>query len=521
MKGLPSWVPAAIIAAAAAPIYLWQLGAAPAFGGDEARFAVHALELATTGRDLNGTPFPLLFRIPEYSWWWQPGLFYAMAAVLKVAPLSEWSARLPMALVGLVDVFLIYFVARQLLGSARYAAIAAMGLALTPAHLIYSRQALDYMLPMPFVLGWLACLLAVLERPAATAALAAGALLGLSVYVHFSAWAMAPLYAVLSIAALVWSGRSRAIAPFIAGLVVVLIPLAVWLQRHPGFFNDVASTYRLYDSRRFSAWQGAGEILNWNGIETRLAIYWDYLNPGYLFMSGGASLTAATRRAGVFPLAFIVFIPCGLVYLWQNRRLPAAWIVMLGFFTAPVAVSIVGTRYLIQRELYVLPFGVLMATFGAAWLLARPNRMVRIAAIALLVSAPLQFVTFYRDYLGDYVTRSAFWFDPGSFAGSSAYVAGKDTAAVPQIWISDALDDGMVHWPFEMRKRGRADLLGRSYFFAADRHDLDTIASGSLLLLQQNDNSLPRLVGDGKCCAIETYINGVDGNRSVVVLVKR
>ena len=520
MKVTWSVLPAAIIAAVAAPIYFWQLGTAPTFGGDEARFAVHAHAIATTGRDLDGTVLPLLFRIYEYSFWYQPGLFYAIAAVLTVAPLAEWSARLPMALAGVADVILIYFVARRLLGSARYAAVAAIGLALTPAHLIFSRQALDYMLPVPFVLGWLLCLLIVLERASVAGALGAGALLGIAVYTHFSAWTMAPLYFLMSIGALVSSGRARAIGPFTAGCGIVLLPLAVWLLQHPDFFAQTAQHYGLYDSRRFSALQGSREILNWNGIETRIAVYWDYFNPGYLFMSGGASMTAATRRAGVFLLAFAVFIPCGLAYLWQNRRLPAASIVMAGFFTAPIAVSLVGTRYLIQRELYVLPFGVLVAAFGVAWLLARQRRVVRIAAIALLVSAPLQFVMFYRDYLGDYVTRSAIWFDPDSFAQTSAYVVAKDTAVVPEIWISDALDDAVVHWPYQMRKRGRADLLDKSHFFAADRYDVASIPDGSLLLMQHNDVNLPRLIGEGQCCAVEGYVNGVDGNRSVAVLVK-
>ena len=66
MKDFRSWWPAALIAVLALPVYVWQLGSVPTFGGDEARFAVHAHEIATTGRDLDGTVFPLLFRIYEY-----------------------------------------------------------------------------------------------------------------------------------------------------------------------------------------------------------------------------------------------------------------------------------------------------------------------------------------------------------------------------------------------------------------------------------------------------------------------
>ncbi|HEX6164379.1 MAG TPA: glycosyltransferase family 39 protein [Vicinamibacterales bacterium] len=515
------WLPAAVIAAAAAPVYFWQLASVPAFGGDEARFAIHAHEIALTGRDLDGTSFPVLFRIHEYSFWYQPGLFYAIAAVLKLAPLNEWTARIPMVVFGLANIALIYFVARSLLGSARYSVFASIGLAVTPAHLIFSRQALDYMLPVTLALAWLGCLLAVLERAGMRLAAASGALLGVMVYTHFSAWTMAPLYFVLSVAALWLSDRRRAILPFAAGCAVVLLPLALWLARHPDFFAQMTAHYGLYDSQRYNPLQGAREIVNWNGIETRIAVYWDYYNPGFLFMSGGAGMTAATRRAGVFLLAFAVFIPCGLAYLWQRRRLPAAWIVLVGFFTPPIAVSMIGSRYLVQRELLIVPFGVLVATFGVALLMQHPSRWLRGAAIALLVSMPLQFIVFYRDYLGDYVTRSAIWFDPGSFKQTSEYVAAKDSAAIPEVWISDALDDAVVHWPYQMRKRQRNDLLQKSHYFAADRYDVNSIPAGSLLLLQHNDVNLPRLIGEGRCCEVESYINGADGNRSVVVLVKR
>jgi hypothetical protein len=42
LKDIRPWWPAALIAVFAAPIYFWQLGSVPTFGGDEARFAVHA-----------------------------------------------------------------------------------------------------------------------------------------------------------------------------------------------------------------------------------------------------------------------------------------------------------------------------------------------------------------------------------------------------------------------------------------------------------------------------------------------
>jgi 4-amino-4-deoxy-L-arabinose transferase-like glycosyltransferase len=47
---------------------------------------------------------------------------------------------------------------RRVIGQPLPALIAALVLALAPVHVILSRQALDYILPVPFVLGWLWCL---------------------------------------------------------------------------------------------------------------------------------------------------------------------------------------------------------------------------------------------------------------------------------------------------------------------------------------------------------------------------
>src|SRR4029078_9093449 len=100
----------------------------------------------------------------------------------KLMPLSEVSARLPTVLVGVTDIVLIFFVARRMFKSALLAVASAALLALTPAHFILSRYALDYLYPVPFVLGWLLCVLAYLEHGRTRTLFAATFVLGLGVY---------------------------------------------------------------------------------------------------------------------------------------------------------------------------------------------------------------------------------------------------------------------------------------------------------------------------------------------------
>ena len=54
------------ILACSSALYLHDLGRAPVYlGWDEARTAVQGYALATTGRDMNGTPSPLFFHITD------------------------------------------------------------------------------------------------------------------------------------------------------------------------------------------------------------------------------------------------------------------------------------------------------------------------------------------------------------------------------------------------------------------------------------------------------------------------
>ena len=155
--------------AVVAVLYLFDLSNTPVyFGGDEAHFGVGAHALATTGRNLRGDRWPLFVNLADplgsksQVWgdtYYQPFLFYLNSIVLRLAPLSIAMVRLPAALIGgLLSPVLLFVVARRYIGHALPALIAALVLALAPTHLILSRQALDYICPIPFIVAWLWCI---------------------------------------------------------------------------------------------------------------------------------------------------------------------------------------------------------------------------------------------------------------------------------------------------------------------------------------------------------------------------
>ena len=149
-----------------AGLYLFDLEHTPVyFGGDEAHFAVGAQAIVATGRNVNGDLLPVFFNLADplsgkqQPWgdtWYQPLLHYLTAIFVALLPFTVATVRLPMAIVGgIVPPWLMYRVAGRLSGHELSAVVAALIVALAPTHVVLSRQALDYVLPLPFVIGWI------------------------------------------------------------------------------------------------------------------------------------------------------------------------------------------------------------------------------------------------------------------------------------------------------------------------------------------------------------------------------
>jgi hypothetical protein len=480
-------------------VSFWRLGDAPIFAGvDEARFAVRAQSIATTGRDIDGARMPLYFHIinplsPDdaSTTWWQPLLFYFTAAVFRIVPLSEQSVRVPVASIAILNVWLIYLVARRVFASPWYAVLAASTLALTPAHFMFARQAQDYFLLLPVALGWLWCVIRCLETDGIWMPAATGVLLGLGMYCHISSWVVMPSFLVVTIG-LLWAmgKRSRSIAPLIAGFGVPLLPLIPWVWFHPSLPAEMLENYKVVRGLR---------------LIDRVDIYWDYFNPSYLFFSGGSNPMFATRRAGVLLLACAVLLPAGVWSLVRGRFSSARAAILFGFFFAPVAIVAAlpeDPKYYTPRDLLVLPFAVLLVVAGAQWLFERRSRIVAVIAAALIVAMPVQFASFARYYFGEYQRWSASRFDELNLRDVAAYViAADDAARIPAVYFSEDVKEPQAHqWLFYLLKSGRPDLLKRSRHFEFAQFDPSDAPSGSLLVADAHNPALAKL--QASCSAV-------------------
>ena len=215
-------------------LYQWRLASIPVYLHDaEILFALHAHDIARNLHDANGRLLPLYFQMPEIGGnvWFHPVIVYVMALSVKLFSFSEWSLRLPSVVVGMTDVMLMYLIGRRLFRSEMYGLVAAVLLAMTPAHFIHSRVAMDYLYPVPFALAWLFCLVKFEQESRSRLLLFAGLALGAGMYSYLGAVVLNnPVY-LFFVGSSNWVDSTRRAGVF-------LLPMAVFIGA--GFWEFAA-----------------------------------------------------------------------------------------------------------------------------------------------------------------------------------------------------------------------------------------------------------------------------------------
>ncbi len=491
----------------------------PYLAHDEVLFAMNAHDIAATGRDWHGRLLPLFFQNSD-TYWATPIIVYTTAAVLKMLPLGETVIRLVTVGVGALDVWLTYLVGSRAFRSPWTAVLAAALIALTPAHFIHSRLAVDHLYPLPFLLGSVFCLLLYLDRHDRRALFAATTLQGIGMYSYLGAAVGMPLYFLLTCAFVVAAhGRpTRALVAATAGFVWPLVFLVPWLLHHPEQLTGQINAYALYDASALDPLRGIRELLRPASVAARVNVYYEFFNPIFLFVSGDSSMQNSTRAAGVFLLPLAPLILAGVVGTLGPDRPRAHVVILSALALAPVAaLAVVEVR--VNRALVMLPFGALTAAIGAERLLASPERAWRYAAVALIAIVPIQFGLFYRNYFTSYRETSAFWFEQ-NIRGTLEEVIARDRAgAAPAIYITRTPRWIDWYWRFYLAKGGRPELAVKTAFAPPDEIPFDRLPAGAIVAGQVEEVERSAFYRSGRAKRV-ARITEPDGRTSYLVFEK-
>lgn len=469
----------ALLSAGVALFYATRLQFSPVYlMHDEMQFALQAQAIASTGHDLHGRWLPLYFTEPEFPAGRDPVIIYATALVLKVLPLSESSVRLATSLVGVLNVVVMFLVGRRVFGTNALGLVAAILLALTPAHFIRSRMALSPLYSIPFILAWLLWLARFVDKPERRTLAVAVAWLSLGLYTYLACMVMMPMYLVMTAMVAVRHRVLNWVGPVLWCSLIPLVPMVAWLVAHPERYTQVVEAYRLYSVQAGPDTGMTGSALS-ETVRLRLGLFWSFFNPEFLFMSGDSSLVNSTRRIGFFPMAFIALIPLGIYRLARHRGSIGA-VIIAGLITAPAA-SIASGAIEMNRIMFVIPFAVLTAVAGAHALATSRRPAWRAAGAVLLLTVPIQFSGFYADYMGPYRAESSSWLG-GNLRDAFTDVIRRAGPGTRPVYVSREIPFALRYWRFYALAENRGDMVERVVVYDPSTFDAASLDPGSHLV---------------------------------------
>lgn len=443
----------------AAAVYCSGLNVSPIyFTKDEASYGIQSHSIAKTGRDINGRRFPLFFQESGFGIGRDPIYIYSSALVLKFLPMSEGALRIPTAVAGAISVGLVVVVAYEIYGSAALAAVCGVLLLVTPVFFIRSRAALSVILPVPFQLFWLWCLLRYSRDGRLRQLVGSTAALGVGMYSYLSMLFFAPFHLLFSLAEAARQRQWRHAVIAVGVLALLLLPLVWWQMTHPGHIGDIASSYRVYPAG-LTPLQGLKDILSWSSLTNRSDIYWSAFNPSRLFFSGESGLVDSTRQGGLLPLAYMLLLPIGLYDFFSRPMTVPRLSILCVFVIGPIPGALVGEET-IGRYLGIGPLAALLAV-GAIDRLWQSGRVVlKVVAVGSVVLSLYLFAGFYRHYMNEWRIDSSMYFG-GNLRGAMERVLAAPPSETPDlVFLSEKIPYVNTYWEFYRRKHDRDDLIG-------------------------------------------------------------
>ena len=318
----PLFIFVAIIFFVAIFFRLWQVDKVPvSLFGDEIDVGLQASSIAQTGRDYFGNKLPILFHsFAEYR---LPMQLYLDAPFIKIFGQNEWGVRAPSVIMGFISIITLYLLAKEFFDK-KVAAIAAIFLAISPWHFLYSRQANDAGILLPFIiLGTLFFIKGVKDFKFL---IPSAVFFALGIYTYAIASLFVPLFVLFLIAIYRKKIFAHGPKPLLSLLLVSFVLLAPYiLQSLKGRTTERFSYITAFpkrdvilevEARRKFSNTTLSRIFNNKATVVTDRIFQNYLkafSPSFLFSEGDPNARQSVKGYGIFYYFDLVLI---LMALW-------------------------------------------------------------------------------------------------------------------------------------------------------------------------------------------------------------
>ncbi len=371
----------------------------PSLNWDEAAGGYNAYTIANWGRDEWGAKLPLVFtsfRDDKH-----PVHIYITSIFVKLFGLSDFSARLPSAIIGVLGVIVIFWLGRIFFKSDLAALLSALFLAVSPYHLHFSRGLWEVNFAFFFfILGLLLFFLAIQKK--AWLINLSFFTFGLSILSYHSSKLIVPPL-VLLLCLLYFKDLKKLSINFYSGLLIffLFISLLIIEPRLLGIArvqqtqlnNEDIEETTIYKSTKNSN-LAKGEII--------LRNYISHFTPEYLFFSGDQSPRNSTKTFGEFYKTDALFILTGFFYLVKLRS-KTGFVILVWLLLAPLPASLVKGAPSATRAIFMMGSMHLIFALGASKLLGWFKGKIKIAVIVfILILLAFQMNSYLSYYFNTY-----------------------------------------------------------------------------------------------------------------------
>jgi len=349
----------------------YHLNSYPALNADEASIGYDAYSLIQTGHDQHGNAWPIDFQsFNDY----KPGLYvYIVLPFVKILGLNEWSVRIPNAFIGVVSVYIIYLLAKELFGKEKelFALLAALFLAISPWHIQFSRGGWEVnvatFLIMIGVLFWL-------RKKYLVSVLA----FVLSMYCYQATRVITPLIGlglIIIYRKEIFKNLSKFLIAGIVGLVL-LVPLLLDFT-HGGVLNRAAGVGLFADpGPRSRVEEQRGEhgsdndSLFTKAVHNKVVNYvlafadnWtSHFHGEFLFLSGDNVTRNKVPETGEFYLTDIIFLAIGGISILRKKISREEQVLLMWIAVGPIASALTfQAPSALRAENIVIPLVVISA----------------------------------------------------------------------------------------------------------------------------------------------------------------
>lgn len=370
-----------ILLSAAVFRFIGLTKAPPALNWDEVSIGYNAYSILKTGRDEWGSLLPLSFRaFGEHK---LPGMIYASIPGIAIFGLNELGVRVTPAILGLIAVYLVFLLAKELFSDDHLALFATGLMAVSPWAIHFSRASFEAGLALVFTLLALIFLARSRENPRYLWGAMIAAVL--SAYTYNSVRILLPiLFAVYLFSGYlkpVSQHKKTFLAVVMTGLLLCLpifIELAnpegrvrlgtVALNSHKGFLDGIA------ESRGYTTLPSPLPRLIHNkythSVYQFSLNYLKTFSTEFLYLTGSSNSQRSVQGMGLMYLFELPLLVLGLTKLSKYKRAYSLVLPLLLLSPIPSAMTIDAPSSL--RALSLLPALVLVEALGissvVAWL---------------------------------------------------------------------------------------------------------------------------------------------------------